>query len=241
VSDQCFFISPEQLKIEVCYVYPLNGHQGFSTKALEFAQSYQRNPPGLKHDTTIVCNGAPATQPSKDLFNGLPNLNFIDHDNSGWDIGAFQMAAKRSSAQLTVFCGAHTYFRKPGWLKRMQETFLEFGDTLYGSTGHQGDLRFNVHPHVRTTGFWCSPQFFAQYPFRVTSQGGGGERYAAEHGHDCISNWVRQQGKIPWIVGFDSVLPLDQCDSMPNGYHQGDQSNVLVGDRLTKVPLGCDQ
>ena len=30
----------------------------------------------------------------------------------------------------------------------MQETFLEFGDTLFGSTGNQGDLRFNVH-HAR--------------------------------------------------------------------------------------------
>ena len=229
----CFFISPEQLKIELVYCYPLNGHQGFSTKALEFAQSYMRNPPGLAHDTTIVCNGAPATQPSRDLFNGLPNLTFIDHDNSGWDIGAFQMAAKRSSAQLMVFCGSHMYFRKPNWLKRMQETFLEFGDTLFGSTGNQGDLRFGVHAHVRTTGFWCSPQLFAAYPHLVTSTGGGGQRYLMEHGENCLTNWIRQQGKTAWICGWDCMFPVQQCDSMPEGYHQGMQNNLILGDRLT--------
>src|SRR5260221_5060464 len=235
MSD-CFYTEPEQLKIEGLYVLPLTGHQGFSSKALEFALSYQRNPPGLKHDTTIVCNGAPATQPTKDLFNGLPNLTFIDHDNSGWDIGAFQMAAKRSAAQLMLFCGAHTYFRKPGWLKRMQETFVAFGDTLFGSTGNQGDLRFNVHAHVRTTGFWCSPQLFAQYPHLVTTQGGGGERYAMEHGENCLTNWIRQQGKVAWIAAWDGLWPVQNCDSIPNGYHKGDQSNLVVGDRLTMPP-----
>jgi len=234
--NDCFFISPEQLKIELVYVYPVDGQLGFSSKALEFAQSYLRNPPGLDHATTIVCNGAPATQPSKDLFNGLPNLNFIDHDNSGWDIGAFQMAARRSTAQMMVFCGAHTYFRKPGWLKRMQEVFLEFGDTLYGSTGNQGALNVGVHPHVRTTGFWCSPQLFAQYPHLVTTQGGGGQRYESEHGATCITNWIMRQGKQAWIAGWDSLFTVQACDAMPGGFHQGDQYNVLVGDRLTMPP-----
>ena len=88
----CFFIKPP--KVALVFIYPINGHQGFSTKALEMSQSYQRNPPGADHETIVVCNGAPATQPSKDLFSPLPNLTFIDHDNSGWDIGGFQAAAR---------------------------------------------------------------------------------------------------------------------------------------------------
>ena len=170
----CFFINPP--KITVVYCYPLNGHQGFSSKALEFSVSYTKNPPGLDHDTIVVCNGNPATQPSKDLFNALPRVTFLDHDNSGWDIGAFQAAARQSNADLMVFFGAHTYFRRPGWLARMNEVYEQFGNTLYGATGNQGEVRFNVWPHVRTTAFWCSPALFAKYPHSVTTQGGGGER-----------------------------------------------------------------
>jgi len=220
-------------KIVLVYCYPMNGHGGFSTKALEFSQSYERNPPGMEHDTVVVCNGASATQPSKDLFNALPNVTFLDHDNSGWDIGAFQLAARTVPADLMVFFSAHTYFRRPGWLKRMWETYQQLGDTLYGSTGNQGDLRFNVHPHIRTTGFWCSPTLFNAYPYRITQGGGGGQRYEAEHGVTCLTNWVKQQGRTPWIVGWTDIKSVDECNSIVGGYHNGLQENLLIGDRLT--------
>ena len=227
-------------KITLVYVFPHNGHQGFAPLSLEFALSYQRNPPGMEHDTLIVCNGAPATQPSKDLFNGVPNLTFIDHDNSGWDIGAFQLAARTVPADMMVFFAVHTYFRKPGWLLRMWETYQALGDTLYGSTGNQGDLRFNVHPHIRTTGFWCNPALINEHPYRVSQTGGGGQRYNYEHGQDCLTNYVKQTGRTPWIVGWNDIKSVDECNSIPGGFHQGDQYNVLVGDRLCKTPYGPD-
>jgi hypothetical protein len=230
----CFIKLP---KITLVYCFPLNGAQGFCMHAYNFAQSYAKNPPGMEHDTLVICNGAPATQSSKDLFSPLPNVGYVDHDNSGWDIGAFQLAARISTSDLMVFCGSKSYFRKPNWLIRMWEVFGEFGDTLYGSTGNQGDMRFNVHPHVRTTGFWCTPKLLRDYPHRVTQSATGGERYMAEHGPNCLSNWVKQQGKQCWIAGFDSIWPLDQCDQMPGGFHNGIQYNVLVGDRLTMPPF----
>lgn len=232
----CFFISEPHPKIAVVYIYPHDGHQGFAPHALEFAQSYARNPPGLHHDTIIVCNGASISQPSKDLFDPLPNKTYIEHDNSGWDIGGFQAAARHSTADMLVFCGVHTYFRKPGWLFRMHEVFLELGDTLYGSTGNQGDERFGVWPHVRTTGFWMSRLLFNAYPHQVTESGAGGQRYAMEHGKDCLTSWIVRQGKQPWIVAWDCVWPVQQCDQIPGGYHNGIQFNLLVGDRLTAPP-----
>ncbi len=236
MSDPCFFIDEPKPKIDLVYCFPHNGHQGFAPVALEFAQSYERNPPGLKHNTVIVCNGAEITEPSKDLFNPLPNRSYINRDNSGWDIGAFQAAAKASEADMLVFCGVHTYFRKPGWLARMHEVWLELGDTLYGSTGNQGDERFGVFAHVRTTGFWCSRALFNAYPHQVTEGGAGGQRYQMEHGKDCLTSWVIRQGKQPWIVAWDCVWPVQQCDQIPGGYHNGIQFNLLVGDRLTAPP-----
>ena len=235
MNSQCFFIKPT--RVTICYVYPLDGQQGFAPKAHEFVQSYLRFPPGAEHDTVVVCNGASASDSSKHLFDPLPSVSFLDHDNSGWDIGGFQAAARRSSADLMVFFGAHTYFRRAGWLARMQSVADELGDTLYGATGNQGDLRFNVHPHVRTTAFWCSPALFNRYPHRIGQPGTGGQRYESEHGRTCLTNWVKSLGRQPWIVGFDSILPVEQCDSMPEGFHKGNQSNVLVGDRMTSPPF----
>ncbi len=224
-------------KIVCVFVYALDGNQGFAAKAANFAASYELNPPGMDHETLIVCNGVPANPESRALFNALPNVTFLDHDNSGWDIGAFQLAARTVDCDLMVFFGGHTYFRKPGWLARMWEAFQNFGDTLYGSTGNQGNIGVGVYPHVRTTAFWCSPGLLRDYPYRVTSVGGGGQRYEAEHGKTCLSNWVKQQGLTPWIVGWDLAMPLDQCDQIPGTYHQGDQFNVLVGDRMTCPPF----
>jgi hypothetical protein len=235
MSD-CFFVDTPKPKITLVYVYPLDGQGGFAPHALEFAQSYVRNPPGLHHDTLIICNGAPATGPSKALFDPLQNKTFIDHDNSGWDIGAFQLAARSANPEMMVFCGSHTYFRKPGWLARMHEIFCELGDTLYGATGNQGDDRFGVYAHVRTTGFWCTPSLMRAYPHKVTQGGAGGERYQAEHGVNCLTSWIIKQGKTPWIVAWDCVWPVQQCDQIPGGYHNGEQYNLLVGDRLTCPP-----
>lgn len=235
MSD-CFFIKAPRLKIAMVYCYPLNGNQNFAPIAANFVASYVRCPPGLKHDTIVVCNGEPASDTSKALFNPIPNCTFIDHDNSGWDIGAFQLAAQNADCEMMVFCGAHTYFRKPNWMMRMREVFEMFGDTLYGSTGNQGDIGFGVYPHVRTTGFWCSPTLMRQYPVKVTQGGAGGQRYEMEHGSNCMTNWIIRAGKKALIVGWNSVHEVSDCNSMINGFHNGDQSNVLVGDRLTAPP-----
>lgn len=223
-------------KIAVVYIYPLAGAQGFREKAAHFVDTYHRHPPGIDHETIIVSNGARTSDGVAGFFSTLPNVKVMDHDNSGWDIGGFQLAARTIPCDLMVFFGAHTYFRREGWLARMLEVYLEYGVTLYGATGNQGNIGVGVYPHVRTTAFWCPPSLLNDYPYRVTQTGGGGQRYDMEHSKNCLSMWVKSIGLQPYIVGFDSILPLEKCDSMPNGYHKNNQENVLVGDRMTMPP-----
>jgi hypothetical protein len=223
-------------KIICVYVYPNGGAGEYRQRGAQFAASHSEKLPGIPHETLVVCNGVGVNDDTRELFARLPQCSFIDHDNSGWDIGGFLLAARTVPCDLMVFFGSHTYFRKPGWLARMLEIYLERGVALYGCTGNQGDLRVGVHPHIRTTGFWCPPSLLAAYPHPVTSTGGGGQRYQFEHGQNCLTNWVKGLGMVPWVVGWNDVKHVDVCDSMPNGYHQGDQSNLLVGDRLTAPP-----
>jgi hypothetical protein len=238
MKDACEMIKSPKLCL--VYIYAMGGAGVYRDKALQFVESYVRNPPGLQHETLIVCNGVSANADTQKVFEPLGSYQFLDRDDAGWDIGGYQAASRALPADLMIFCGGHTYFRKPGWLARLYEVFAKTGPGLYGATGNQGDLRVNVHPHVRTTGFWCPPWLMRKYPHEVTQRGGGGQRYEFEHGEKCLSNFARSLGLPRLIVGWNDVKPLEDCNAMAGGFHNGDQHNVLIGDRLTQKPYGSD-
>lgn len=225
----------------VVYIYPEGGAGHHRERALKFIDSYHQHPPMMDHVTAIVCNGAPANEETRFMFSSLPNPVFIEHDDSGWDIGGFQRAARDlAHLMMIVFCGGNSYFRRAGWMIHAWEAFRKNGDTLYGSTGNTGDMNVGVFPHVRTTGFWCSPALMNNYPHRITERGSHGQRYEFEHGRTGFTTWVMRQNKLCYIVAWDGVYSLDGANSIPNGFRQGNQTNILIGDRLTQVPYGTD-
>ena len=152
------------MKTVIVYVYASAAGAKYDDYAIRFLMSYYANPPGIEHDTTVVLNGSKATSETTCLFGSLPNCNFIEHDNSGYDIGAFQRAARDVPCDLMVFFGASTYFPRPGWLLRMASVFQRFGNAQYGAMGNGGDKRVNVWPHIRTTAFWMNPKLMNEYP-----------------------------------------------------------------------------
>lgn len=233
-SHRCEML--RDFRVAIVYIYPRNGAGEYMGKAGQFLESYVNHPPGIAHDTVIVSNGAAVSDHTTALFGDMPGCSFIEHDNSGWDIGGFQKAAATVPCDLMVFFGAHSYFRGPNWLARMVEIWQQHGDTLYGCTGNQGNVACGVWPHIRTTAFWCSPKLMNAYPHKISSEGSGGQRYEMEHGKNCMTNWIKSIGKHPWIVGWNTVAHVDNCDSIPGTYHQGSQHNVMVGDRLTCAP-----
>lgn len=221
------------MNIAVVYVYPKDGADGFLELAGRFMNSYHRCPPGLDHQTIVACQPGSDASGVAYLFDSLPNVRLLAHDNSGYDIGAFQRAAREVPCDLMVFFGATAYLKCPGWLIRMVESFAKNGDTLYGAMGNRGVPHVGVQPHIRTTGFWMTPQLLNAYPMRVMQPE---QRYGFEHGANCLTSWISRQGKIPWVVAYDGEYQSPFWDSIPNGYHSGDQSNLLVGDRLTMPP-----
>lgn len=220
------------MKIVCVYVYPMMG--GFADYAERFVGSYCANPPMRDHQMIVVSNGGPPNALAVEQFSNIGGTMFLRHDNSGQDIGAYQMAAMKVPCDLMVFFGASAYFRRPGWLRRMVSAYQCYGEGLYGCTGNQGDVRFNVWPHVRTTGFWCNPKLLNEHPLRVSDNN---QRYPFEHGEDGLTSWVLSKKLPALIVGWNQVAPLHQCDAMPGTFHKGNQENVLVGDRLTHPPF----
>lgn len=222
------------MRIEIVYVFPFAGKNGYLELANRFLNTYHTFTPGVDHGTIIACNGSKADDETQYLFGSLPGVKFMEHDNSGYDIGAFQKAAATYDADLMVFFGASGYLKCVGWLARMVEAFQIHGDTLYGTMGNRGVVPAGVHPHIRTTGFWLSPALFRKYPIKVNRPD---LRYPFEHGPQCLTSWVYGRGKIPWVVAYDGEYQMADWDRVPNGYHNGDQSNLLTGDRMTAPPF----
>ena len=225
-------------KVIMVYIYPLSGAGGHRDLALKFLESYRRHPPAAAHESLVVCNGALVDDDARELFKELPGLSFFEHDNSGWDIGAYQQCVKKFPCDLMMFMGSSIYFRITGWLARALEVYTQYGGCLYGAMGSQGDMRGRpVLPHIRTSGFWCPPKLLAEYPYEIIQNGPFGQRYEMEHGLTCFTSWVRQRNIQALVVGRSAIAPVEICDLMPEGFHRGSQLNLLMGDKLAAPPF----
>lgn len=217
----------------IVYVYAVAAGAQYFDYALRFLESYHAHPPRMVHDTVVVLNGGRATSEIQCLFSSLPGLRFLEHDNSGYDIGGFQHAARECASDLAVFFGASTYFNGEGWLVRMATAFQRHGNAQYGAMANRGDLPVKVWPHIRTTAFWMDPRLLRAYPRVVTRTE---ERYPFEHGPQCFTRWVEQQRLKSWVVTWGKELLWADWDSDPAGFHRGDQSALLAGDHICEPP-----
>jgi hypothetical protein len=219
------------MNIACCYVYPQDGAGPYRELAAEFVAGRNHFQPGVKHRTVIMCNGSEPSDESKYMFSAIPDCEMVVHDNSGYDIGAYQQFARMNhDADLLVFFGASTYFRGHGWMKRMRDSLIKHGDLLFGAMGHCGG---NVNAHIRTTGFWCHPGLMNSYPHKVTSPD---QRYPFEHGQQSITDWSIRRGTRPMVVTFVGEYDLGHWSDIPGGYHNGSQEYMIVGDRMSRPP-----
>lgn len=219
------------MKVNIVYIYPANDGEQHTEFALRFICSYHESPPGAAHNTIVVLNGAKQNNVCRCMFSTLPNLTFLEHDDSGWDIGGYQKAAALYPCDFMVFFGGTSYLNGPGWLRRMMDAYVQHGDAIYGTMGNRGDLSVKVHPHIRTTGFWLPPKFMNAYPKRITRKE---ERYEFEHGKNNLTAWMQRQGKQAWVITWTKHSLWKDWDDLRGGF-LGDQTDLLVKDRL------CDQ
>lgn len=221
------------MKITVVYVFPIFGGH-FIDAAERFIATYNLNPPGIDHQLLFISNGGPPSVEMRSLAQACDHeVDWFEHDNRAYDISAFQAAAQSVPCDMMVFFGNNAYLRGEGWLKRMAEAFVTHGPHhLYGCMGNDGDSRFGVAPHIRTTGFFTSPMMMNLYPMRVTRPE---HRYPAEHGPMCLTSWFKGQGHRAIIVTWTGEHDWP-WDAIPGGFHQGDQHALLSGDKNSCPP-----
>lgn len=187
------------MTVALIYVHPRTNMKIYLPMARRFIRSYMENPPGAQqHDLYVVINGDEPRKSDENTFKPVA-VKYLRHDNSGKDIGAFQMAARSIKADLMVFMGAHVHFPKPGWLDVIVSSYLKNGPGIYGAYAfHQPFM------HVRTTCFWMPPDMLNMYPVIV----GNENRYEFEHGPTHgIAKWCVEAGFNAWLVTWTGTFP----------------------------------
>lgn len=225
-------VDVDSLRIAVVYVYPVTGEQIHIDFAKRFIESYQRFPAGIAHKLYVVCNGGPPRSEDRDLWRDI-NCEFFEHDDEGWDIGAYIHAAHEIPCDMMVCAGGHTYWAHDEWLLSMAAAFAKYGPGLYGASGS-----FERDPHIRTTTFWCDPRLLALYPHTVRTFD---ERYAFEAGPESITRLARAKRLPCLVVTPDGVYELRRSRAIPNTFRAGDQSNTLASDRYFDVWREADE
>lgn len=220
------------MKICIVYIYPSTLNGASDDYVARFLNSYTNNPTNIDHESIVVLNGGKPNSELRCMFSPLRNMRFFEHDDSGWDNGAYQHVAREVDCDMMVFLGTSIWIKGPGWLERMVSAFVKHGDHLYGVMGNQG--MGHVHPHIRTTGFWMRPGLLNAYPMIVTQLS---QRYPFEHGPNCLTRFVWNQGRKAFVVTWTGEYEYPNWDSIPNGYHRGNQSALLMGDRVSDPPF----
>lgn len=193
----------------IVYCFPRTNHEKYNRAARLFVSSYLKHPPGVTpHEIIVAINGQPGPNRNDErLFSPLP-VRFTSHTNVGKDIGAYQMVAREYPADLQLYFGAHTHFRKSGWLDVIVNSFLRHGPGLYGAWGfHEPAM------HIRTTAFWMPSELLNAYPHEIHN----GTRYEFEHGRShSILKFVKDLGLEAWMVTWKATYPSAQFTHVTN-------------------------
>lgn len=174
------------MKIALVYVLPVVKPKLYFPMARRFVEKYMEFPPGTTdHQLYVVVNGGASASPhQRSLFEPLVP-EFIYHDNSGKDVGAYMMAAKSLRCDLLVCMGTPTRPAIAGWLDVIVRAVEDNGPGLFGPWA------FHVPtPHIRTTVFAISPIILNSYPVCVDDS----RRYHFEHSHESITTYTMKMG-----------------------------------------------
>jgi hypothetical protein len=212
------------MRLALVYVHPV-GIARYVPCTRRFVATWQQHPPGGDVDLFVVCNGGEPRPETRELFGSLP-AQFLTHDNRGWDIGAYQMAAavlRQRGYDWMICVNATIYFHRPGWLRRMVKVCEANGPGMYGT-----HASYEHQPHIRTSFWWLPPALLDDCEFKVTSRE---QAFDFEYRRHCFTQALLERGVPCRLVTWDDNLGWEDWRRPANIYRRGTQRDCLVLDR----------
>jgi hypothetical protein len=209
------------VRICICYIAVTHGPIT-PDYASRFVATFNEYPPGVDCDVLIACNGGPLSLDLSLIFAPLNPMFFPRENDGGWDISAFQDAARGPCKDYdAMLClGESNYFHREGWLRRLVEAWNDHGEGMYGPFSSNA-----VRSHMNTTAFFTSPTFLISYPRRAVDRA---SRFEFEHGQNSLWRRLNNMGYPCRIVTWDGTWEPRMWRTPKNILWRGDQSNLLM-------------
>lgn len=214
------------MKVGICYVCPIVKWDVYEPIVRRFLAAYKAFPPGSNHEFHVIFNGGSPTAQMLDLFSVM-NPICHEHDNTGWDIGAFSTMSKVDCDEM-LFLGSNTNFRRAGWLQRILEVRQKFGTGLFGTSAS-----YDIYPHIRTNGYLCRPELVGLAWKKNQSR--SNPRHGFELGKSSLTDTTLAQNLPVLLVTWDGYYPKPEWRIAPEIYRRGNQSNCLIYDRHHEI------
>lgn len=219
------------MKIVLTYIYVSKPSEGgdYSDVHDRFVRTYEMFRPKTDHKLLVICYGGDPKRAEMQRF-GSQSSGFIGslaYYGGGLDCGAAVFASQVIDCDLLICCNSQIHFWRAGWMERLVAAFEKHGPGLYSPFGS-----YENTPHLRTPCLAFPPKLLRTFPFLVHNRTTAN---AFESGPNNVTQWVRQQGLPTVMVTWNEVLPQQAWRKPANCFRRGDQSDLLVFDRHSKL------
>lgn len=214
-------------KITVGYIY-VSGGKDSDRLARRFIETYNSFPAGIKHSLIVICNGMMLPpEPVKSMFEKL-GAEFYWRSNDGFDIGGYVSLSKAIDDDLLVCLGESVFFHRENWLKKIADSYEQYGPGMYGMFSSDFKRR-----HLPTMGFAISPGLLRDNREKLSDK----ERHDFENGENAMCIQLERQKQAVKLVTWTGAWDKPKWRALSDIMWRGDQSECLVFCKYTEMYL----
>ena len=215
---------------------------GWRAHARRFLASYAAFDAGVGHRLYIALKGfdtEAAVAEAAVLCAAVPHVPVVVEE-AGRDIGAYLTMSRRIDEPRVCFLNSHSQILCDGWLLKLDRNLDAPGVGLVGATGsyeslHVIDPDFPAfpNPHLRTNGFMLDVALLHAITADVAIEGRR-DAFMFESGALSMTNRVLARDLRVLTVGRNGRGYDIDWWPWSDGFRQGRQTNLLVGDNQTR-------
>lgn len=234
-----------RMKTVIVYPVPLETpevRELFRPFVKRFADSLRLHDPGCEYELAVIFNsGTPDDVcEAKQQFYELP-VTFDHYEGRGYNTGAVQnfVHCHCGQREFVVGCSTRIYAYRRRWLSRLVEMRELFGPGLYATSVSRESGR--LHACLRC--FGADGDLLKRYPRVINSPEASS---ATEIAEGNLYEWFKDEHLQTRVVYWDNCpeildVPGAFCQSLPDTFRRGDQSQMLVFDKHTDAYRDADE
>jgi hypothetical protein len=210
--------------------------------AARFVESYAVFEAGLDHRLYIALKGFETEAGEAEaaaIFAGVPHRRIVVPE-AGRDIGAYLAMSRVVDEPRACFLNSHSRILCRLWLSKLNANLDLPGVGLVGASGsyeslHMIDAAFPAfpNPHLRTNGFMLDVSMLHAITADVAIEGRQ-DAFLFESGPLSMTNRVLARGLRVLTVGRNGRGYDVDWWPWSEGFRQGLQTNLLIGDNQTR-------